>query len=595
MPPVSPHSPREPYTFLGCPLCPGKGPWRHAGTLVAHTTSTTHLRYQSQIDIAGPRHPLWQTWQDWRGTVRLDYHQQRIMGKETKGGQRLLAQYGARVQVLYGTQSAEMAPFIADERQLLDVDEFGGEHCPWPSEEPPEGPNLGHMSLDLDYEVSTDPMAEVLAISEESWNRYHSQSRKEQDEFDQCFWKVCQSDPIGQERGGRTEAPDSMFTESADLGLPSDQPLASPFDRPSSWFTPPPVQNIPIDHKPDNPWYPFESEIFARLFVFINCRTDPLSRRQNLRVWELLRRFSAVPVPSYNSVRAFDASIPTPRVYTLSTREEIPRRYTQVSITDQICMQLAIPGVSNQIQEFPISRYTTSNEISPWATSSLHEKLISPQPQLLQGRDSTTSCQASKPATSVDPPLTQIPSPIRAELWTGSKWLTTPSLQPPFTLLDNGTEAWVGMIIAFHTTEKNQHFGLLCGQSILEIDQASYQMIHYYPLKGVQGGVLFDNARLQVSTDRLQKIEISKVQHGYYGKLPSSTTVDCNSTNFVLKEVSTTSEMLVYIPVTGDSGEIQLVPPKEEDFWRVFRPHPVQQNRNRISSTLPVKVVNISI
>ena len=66
-------------------------------------------------------------------------------------------------------------------------------------------------------------------------------------------------------------------------------------------------------------------------------------------------------------------------------------------------------------------------------------------------------------------------SPVRTELWTSGKWLTTPSLQPPFTLLHDGTEVWTRMIVEFLTFENTYRFGLVCGQSMMEIDQVHQQ------------------------------------------------------------------------------------------------------------------------
>lgn len=334
--------------------------------------------------------------------------------------------------------------------------------------------------------------------------------------------------------------------------------LPGPFDQPSSWFTPSCDENTIIDFHPENPWYPFESEIFARLFVFVNCRTNPLSRQQLLRVWDLLSQFSKVPVPAFSAVINFAASIPRPRTYEMRTEEAVAKTYSQISITDMIRMQLAIPETHQLLQE--------------------HSVIVH--------RSSSTGSQI--PGEPVCQPLR-----VRKELWTGSKWHMTPTLQPPNTTLENGEEAWFGMILQFPSSactfpqvsncEHTSEYGIFCGQSLLDLDQVLSHCLHYYPLQQIPEGLLFPHDKLVMDQKKICYVNRSQVTACFQASFPLDTIP------------GTRPKTAIYILATNPSSSLQASTPSRESFNQIFSPHPVLVNRNKVSQSLPITVINISL
>lgn len=351
-------------------------------------------------------------------------------------------------------------------------------------------------------------------------------------------------------------------------GLSASDPLETPFDQPSSWFTPGHHENATIDYHPENLWYPFESEIFARLFVFVNCRTNPLSRQQLLRVWDLLGRFSKVPVPPFSAVSNFSTSIPRPRTYEMQTEETISKSYSQISITDIIRMQLAIPETHQLLQQ--------------------HSVIVQNNSQVLPQVATTTS------SGNLNGRLQH----ARKELWTGSKWHTTPSLQPPNTLLENGEEAWFGMIIEFappsdhemippsrlSTSANERQYGIFCGQSLLEFNQTTTHRLHYHPLEQISEGFLFPHSELEIDQNSIRYIDRMLVTKTFRASHPADRQAE-----LIRRSVYTCTTM------TNPGRTRVLTIPSQSSFDQIFGLHPVLTNRNKISPGLPITVANISL
>ena len=54
----------------------------------------------------------------------------KVLNEDEKLSRQLRQQYDARVQLLWGPEPSMLTPFVAEEGELLDEDEFGT-HNPW--------------------------------------------------------------------------------------------------------------------------------------------------------------------------------------------------------------------------------------------------------------------------------------------------------------------------------------------------------------------------------------------------------------------------------------------------------------------------------
>ena len=408
---------------------------------MGHVTSAFHLENEVAIESVGPGHPQYDQWQLWKEDVELTNNLQDALAQQTKQGQSLRDRYDSRRQVLQGSLHNHLSSWNPAEGLLKDDFEF---------EDPVKSPSLPDTDL-VHPPCSESPTGDLEKPGSGACARSDDCIMGLQDpqleesmfchQFDETLYTKLNKELDAENNAGQGGVPKPSIRDPA-------LDAASPFDQPSSWFTPYRNENMAIDYLPDNEWYAFETEIFAHLFVFVNCRTNPLSRQQLLRVWDLLNRFLAVPVPAFSTVMDFGKSIPRPRTYQMETAESIPKTYSQISITDLIRMQLAIPETHNLLQEHSIQIRRTPHA----------------------GIASTPLSDGELPRVIDE----------RRELWTGSKWYSIPNLQPPNVVLENGIEAGFGMILEFpadtacHSETppsiqaSNCRFGVFCGQSLLD-------------------------------------------------------------------------------------------------------------------------------
>lgn len=526
--------------------------------LVTHVTSAAHLENEVEVDQATYDHLQYEEWEQWKRDIGLSDIISQSLSQRTKHGQLLRDRYNRRRQVLQGRVQDNLTTWQTAEGLLTADFEFGPGLNPVP-DIPPEATfatagsalgGLGSCSGGVGSSSFGTPDISDFILPPEML--LPDEENAFIDSFEATLRHEMDQEAKGEGGGEFPQHHKPLASTSAEI--------PGPFDQPSSWFTAPHKENTVIDYHQDNPWYPFESEIFARLFVFVNCRTNPLSRQQLLRVWDLLGRFSKVPVPAFSAVINYATSIPRPRTYEMQTAESVPKSYSQISITDMIRMQLAIPETHRLLQEHSIMIHRSSPTGS----------------KVLRGPD----C----------PPLK-----VRKELWTGSKWHTTPTLQPPNTTLENSEEAWFGMILQFpssaHMSQLAQRdsnsdqceYGIFCGQSLLDHDQVLSHRLHYYPLQQIPEGLLFPHNELVIDQKKISYINRNLVTACFQASFPLDTTQGIKL------------RTAIYILTTDPTGSPQASRPSRESFDQIFNLHPVLVNRNKVSQSLPITVVNISL
>ena len=161
-----------------------------------------------------------------------------------------------------------------------------------------------------------------------------------------------------------------------------------------------------------------------------------------------------------------------------------------------------------------------------------------------------------------------------------------------------------------------RNYGLFCGQSLLDIDGVVSHQLHCYPLQHIGHGLLFDNTSLEILDERVSRVDLVCVLKGLIGALPMGYSTIGNITppmdsdsppgRYTDSEYAeypafkSIERVAVYVlatttdPIRGSMTQL-LTSPDPVLFKKAFGPHPVMQNRNRIATTLPITVANISL
>lgn len=370
-----------------CPLCPSGTVFKRPFELGRHIASSTH---QSNIRAYVTDATKMEELRVWEQQYQTEAALQRYLGRSKtreRQYQNTIASYGKAE-----SQLPTLARREAIEGQLTDRNELGP--IPQPSTSAP-GDDYDVLLSDPDNLQAPEHVN--FRVSEP--NPIETMSNSDWSEVDErMFFLNGLEDDTMIEHTRNEDDPNASE--------PDDEQEASVFGHSdhfeaNKFFSPPQGMETPEIRQPDD-YYPFQSEVSALLYIFVNCPSVRFSEKQLEMVWWLVSQLvPGLKLPSLRTILNMRHRMPRPDVLKFN----IPgsgKPYYSVSILDIIRMQYGLPGA--RPKEIP--------EVS------LH-KSTSPQEQ-------------------------------SQELWNGFKWRFTPELNRPVFQRSRGSQVrdiWIGDII----------------------------------------------------------------------------------------------------------------------------------------------------